>query len=282
MATNENKFLAAPRSVLYTPSLDRKRMRKARLTGADVALVDLEDSVPQAQKDAARDLCVDFLESGAMPRRTAVRINETRSQHFLRDVLALIGASTKPDIILLTMVTTGAEVEIVRSMLRRADVGSDLYVTVETPDSIANIDEISKEADGLIFGSADYSAFLGVEISWENMLYARQRIAAAAARYETVAIDTACYELENMDLLRAESERARALGYHGKAAVHPSQLGVINEAFSVSSEALKHAERTVQASTIAGGGVARVDGVMIGPPFVRKARRLLRRGNGGE
>lgn len=265
------------RSILYTPALDPLILKKAQGTDADICLLDLEDSVPPARKDEARRVCVEVLTTWPTTRPTAVRINELRSSEFLHDVTAFVTAGIVPDLIVMTMVDSAAEVELLRTLLARQGLFPELYVTIETPQSIENLDDIARESAGLVLGSADLAASLGVDIAWENMLYARQRLVNAAARYEIAAIDTACFNLDDADELLAEARRCSSLGFHGKVAVHPAQVPPINEVFGVTAEALEWARRVVEASDRAGGGVVRLGDRMIGPPFVRKAKQLLRR-----
>jgi citrate lyase beta subunit len=265
------------RSILYTPALDVTTLQKARSTDADICLMDIEDSVPPARKQEARCVCVEVLQTWPTTRPTAVRINEIRSQEFLYDVTAFVMAGVVPDIIVMTMVDSSSEVELLRTLLGRQGLTPELYVTIETPKSLENLEDIARESSGLILGSADLAASLGVDIDWENMLYARQRLVVAAAKYEIAAIDTACFNLDDSSELLAEARRCSGLGFHGKVAVHPAQVPPINEVFGVTDEALEWARRVVEASERAGGGVVRLADRMIGPPFVRKAKQLLRR-----
>ena len=134
------------------------------------------------------------------------------------------------------MVREASEIEVVRSLLARYQLKPAIYPTIETIEALANIDAIAKESSGLIFGSADLAAILGVDIEWENMLYARQRIVHAAALHNIPAIDTACYHLEDLGELREESQRVKSMGFRGKAAVHPSQIPIINELFTPTAQ----------------------------------------------
>ncbi|RKP49306.1 HpcH/HpaI aldolase/citrate lyase family protein [Trinickia fusca] len=273
------KFYA--RSILYTPALDVLVLKKAQKTAADICLLDIEDSVPPVRKEDARRLCIEILQAWPKTRPTAVRINEIRSPEFLQDIAAFVAAKVVPDIIVMTMVDSGVEVEILRTLLGRQHLFPEIYVTIETPASIKNLEDIARESNGLILGSADLAASLGVDIDWDNMLYARQRLVVAAARYEIAAIDTACFNFEGSAAeLQEESRRCVSLGYHGKVAVHPAQVPVINEIFEVKDEALDWARRVIETWERAGGGVERLGDRMIGPPFVKKAQQLLRRASG--
>lgn len=264
-----------PRSILYTPAFNLERLMGARKSGADVCLIDLEDSVPPAKKDQARELCLQLLKETTSSSRVAVRVNELRSPHGLRDLGAFINQGLAPDIVMMTMVRDACEIEIVRSLLSSLDREVQLYVTVETMEAIDNIDDIASRCSGLVFGSADFAADLGVDIGWDNMLYARQRIANAAARYDIAAIDTACYHLDDLELLRQESESVKALGFHGKAIVHPRQLATVTDVFTPSAEELERAREILHRSKHSNGEIFTLDGDMIGPPFIKKARKLL-------
>ncbi|UZE36373.1 CoA ester lyase [Pseudomonas sp. B21-059] len=264
-----------PRSILYTPAFNLERLQGAREAGADVCLIDLEDSVPPARKALAREHCLQLLKAPASASRVAVRINELRSPQGLLDLEAFIRHGVAPDIVMLTMVRDACELEIVRAQLSELKHPVELYVTVETLEAIDAIDPIASQCSGLVFGSADFAAELGVEIGWENMLYARQRIANAAARYDIAAIDTACYHLDDPQLLLQESRAVKALGFHGKAIVHPRQLATVMEVFSPSPGELERAREILRRAEHSQGEIFTLDGDMIGPPFIKKARKLL-------
>ncbi|GAB3385869.1 CoA ester lyase [Azotobacter armeniacus] len=264
-----------PRSILYTPAFNLERLMGARESGADVCLIDLEDSVPPAKKDQAREHCLQLIKGPTSSSRIAVRINELRSPHGLLDLGAFISQGLAPDIVVLTMVRDACELEIVHSLLSSLEREVQLYVTVETMEAIDTIDDIASQCSGLVFGSADFAAELGVDIGWENMLYARQRIANAAARYDIAAIDTACYHLDDPELLLQESQAVKALGFHGKAIVHPRQLATVMDVFTPSAAELERAREILRRSKHSNGEIFTLDGDMIGPPFIKKARKLL-------
>lgn len=266
-----------PRSILYTPAYRLERLEKALNSGADVCLLDLEDSVPQALKEAARENTVSFLKLNTNKRHTAVRINPIGSADYISDLKSLLDNNVMPDILVMTMVCSGLEVDILRQCCQDANFKPVIFVTIETVQSIENIADIASSADGFIFGSADFSAELGVEITWSNMLLARQRMVLAAAQFNIACIDTACYSLESAHELQQESLAVKDLGFHGKAAVHPNQVSPINELFSLSKDSIAYANNVVDQSTKEQGRVIKIDGKMIGPPFVKKAKKLLHR-----
>ncbi|GAA0252249.1 CoA ester lyase [Saccharothrix mutabilis subsp. mutabilis] len=263
---------ATPRSILYTPALSLDRLVKAWSYDADVHLIDLEDGVPGPDKAAARAVCRAALEKAPEPRNTAVRINQLGTIEAVRDVLALTESPVPPGTVMMTMVDSAVEVVLLRDMLASAGARPEIYVTVETPAAVAHVDAIAEAADGLVLGSADLAATLGIEITWAGMLAARQAMALACARHGTACIDTANFRLAEPDVLAEEVERVRALGFHGKATVHPGELAAINAALRPDPDRLAHARRVTEAVRAADGGIAVLDGSMVGPPFARLAR----------
>ncbi|NIL44081.1 CoA ester lyase [Salinispora arenicola] len=268
---------AIPRSILYTPALSLDRVVKAWSYDADVHLIDLEDSVPQAEKPAARLICRDALQKAPQSPNVAVRINELGSVAAVHDLLMLTDSPVRPGIIVMTMVVSAAEVTLLRRMLASADAHPEIYVTVETVEAVTDVDAIAREADGLVLGSADLAATLNVEIAWEPMLAARQAMAMASARHGTACIDTANYRLSEPAVLAEETGRVRALGFHGKATVHPGELATINQALRPRVDDLRLARQVVAAVSAANGGIAVLDGNMVGPPFARMARATVAR-----
>ncbi|WP_042438737.1 HpcH/HpaI aldolase/citrate lyase family protein [Streptacidiphilus albus] len=268
---------AVPRSILYTPALSLERVVKAWSYDADVHLIDLEDAVPPADKAAARAVCRTALEKSPRPENVAVRINELGSLAALHDVLMLTDSAVKPGIVLMTMVTSAEEIDLLRRTLAEAGAYPEVYVTVETVEAITRIDSVARTADGLVLGSADLAAELGVDISWEAMQAARQAMAMACARFGRACIDTANYRLAEPAVLTEETTRARALGFHGKATVHPRELDVINRLLRPRPDELALARRVAAAVAAANGGIAVLDGNMVGPPFARRARDTVAR-----
>ncbi|MEU5694799.1 aldolase/citrate lyase family protein [Actinosynnema sp. NPDC020468] len=268
-----------PRSVLYTPALALDRVVKAWSYDADVHLVDLEDAVPAAGKESAREICRAALERSPNPGRVAVRVNPLGTVDAVRDLLMLARSPVAPGYVVMTMVTSAVEVALLRAILASADRRPEVYVTVETVEAVTGVDAIAAEADGLVLGSADLAATLGVEITWAGMLAARQAMAMACARHGTACVDTANFRLSEPAVLTEEITRARELGFHGKATVHPSELATINTALRPNPERLHHARRVTDAVHAANGGVAVLDGAMVGPPFARLARATVADGD---
>ncbi|GHE75681.1 CoA ester lyase [Streptomyces longispororuber] len=270
---------AVPRSVLYTPALSLDQVVKAWSYDADLHLIDLEDSVPPQQKTAARTVCRAALEKAPRPANLAVRVNPLGTLQAVHDVLMLAECPVAPGFVVMTMVDSPVEVTLARDTLASAGVRPQIYVTVETPQAVADLDAIAEAADGLVLGSADLAATMGVEITWANMLPARQAMAMACARYGTACIDTANFRLGEPAVLAEEIARVQELGFQGKATVHPAELDAINKALRPDPEELRRARRVTAAVEAADGGIAVLDGNMVGPPFARMARTTVALGD---
>ncbi|MCP9946578.1 aldolase/citrate lyase family protein [Streptomyces somaliensis] len=222
-------------------------------------------------------MCRAALEKAPKPANVAVRMNELGSLAAVHDVLMMADSPVRPGIVVMTMVTSATEVDLLRRTLASAGAHPEVYVTVETVEAVTGIDAIARSADGLVLGSADLAATLGVDITWEAMRATRQAMAMACARYGTACVDTANFRLAEPDVLTEETTRVRALGFHGKATVHPGELEVINRILRPRPDELALARRVAQAVSAADGGIAVLDGNMVGPPFARLARTTVAR-----
>lgn len=266
---------AVPRSVLYTSARQPSHLAHARRYDADLHLIDLEDSVPPAEREQARLACRDALAADPNPSRTAVRINPFGRADVHRDLVMLMEAQARPGFVFMTMVETAAEIVCLRQAL--ADVGwhPQIYATIETVAAVQALPELARVVDGMILGSADLAATLGVDITAEGLRAARQAMALAAAGAGIGCLDTGNFQLDDPERLHAEIAEAKALGFGGKGTVHPKELAAINAAFRPDPDAVRQAQRIIEASLAARGGVCMLDHAMIGPPFVRRAEQLL-------
>jgi citrate lyase beta subunit len=134
-----------------------------------------------------------------------------------------------------------------------------------------------------MFGSEDFAADLGLPTRREgeaaDLLYARSAIVVAAVAAGVRAFDGIWADLRDLDGLRADASRGRRLGFAGKQCVHPGQVAIVNEVFSPTDDELAHARRVVAAyedGVARGLGAVALDGEMLDPPIVERARRLLR------
>jgi citrate lyase beta subunit len=271
------------RSMLNTCGLHPHQYGKALEVGADLAGLDLEDSVPPASRDGVRRQVLSYL-AGAVERRAgftwAVRVNSLHGADGLRDLLGLIESGARPDALILPKVESAAEALLYDELLCAALPEVAFLVVIETARGLAAVEEIATATPricALIFGAADFSAELGATMDWEPMYYARSRIVVAATRAGIPALDAPYFDIRDEAGLRREIGRARQMGFAGKVAVHPLQVPVINEGFSPSPAEIDGALAILDAVEKSRGQICVVAGRMIGPPAVIAARRTLSR-----
>jgi citrate lyase beta subunit len=267
------------RSVLFVPAIRPDRFAKAIATGADAVCLDLEDGVAFAQKDEARDKAMTLL-AGHPPCRAEVvlRVNEPASALGDRDLTALLSAGVRPDALMIPKVGGPETIHALEERLAPALDGLPLVVQIETAAGLAAAGAIATASPNvavLFFGAVDLSAELGCAIEWDALLYARSRVVAAAALAGVDAMDTPFMDVSATGQLGDEARRVRRLGFVGKAAIHPTQVPVIQAAFSPDPDEVMWAGRVVKAYEANEGGVLLVDGKLIERPVIASAQRIL-------
>jgi len=276
------------RSRLYLPGSEPKYFINAALHGPDAIILDLEDSVHAAEKDAARLLvrnalrAVDFLCCERM-----VRINQLPLG--LEDLDEVIPES--PDLVLIPKVENPDQV--MAASTRIAEIKADYGITrpiwlmpiLESALGIENAFAIAKASDqsvALTIGLEDYTADLGVvkTSTGAESLYARQRVVNTAHAAGLQAIDSVFGDVGDMEGLRAWGLNSRGLGFEGMGCVHPTQIPVVHEAFAPGANEIERAQKIVAAFHDAqqkGLGVVSLGSKMIDPPVVQRALKLVAR-----
>ena len=264
---------------MFVPAVRPDRFAKAVATGADAVCIDLEDGVSVEQKDEARDNALALLaEHPACRAEVMLRINEPGSDLGERDLAALVGAGVAPDSLMVPKVSGPEALTSLERRLGPALAGLPLIVQIETARGLAAAETIATASPNvavLFFGAVDLSAELGCAIEWDALLYARSRVVAAAALVGVDAMDTPFMDVSDPDQLGEEAQAVQRLGFTGKAAIHPTQVPVIQGAFSPDAAAVAWARRMVEAYEANLGGVLLVDGKLIERPVIASAQRIL-------
>ena len=276
------------RSRLYLPGAEPKYFINAGLHQPDAVILDLEDSVHPAEKDASRLLvrnalrAVDF---GAAERM--VRINQLPLG--IEDLEEVV--PEQPDLILLPKVEHARQVlEVDRKITEietREGITQPIWIMpiIESALGIEHAFAIATASDrvcALTIGLEDYTADLGVPRtqSGPESLYARLRLVNAAKAAGVQAIDSVFSDVADMDGLRKWGEQSRALGFEGMGCIHPLQIQVIHEAYAPTQAEIDKALRIVAAFEDAkarGLGVVSLGSKMIDPPVVNRAVKLVDR-----
>ena len=269
------------RNLLFTPADRPERFEKAVAVGADGAILDLEDGVGLPSKEKARQAALKFFQTPpAAPQGFiwAVRFNHVTTEDGLKDLLAFRAAPLKPKVVMLPKTESVTEVEIaVRHLKTGAGDAPQILALIETGKGLGAAEAIASHPSvaAIAFGGADLAADLHATLAWEPMLFARSRIAQAAAAAGIPAFDVPFLDIHDAAGLSKETQLVKALGYSCKLAIHPAQIAPINAVFTPDSKELERAERIVAAFKQAHGGACQVDGRMVDVPVVKAAQRTV-------
>ncbi len=272
------------RSVLFTPGDEPGMMRKSLGSDADVVVFDLEDAVAPEAKETARSSVTEVLEKTndeGVPEAW-VRTNplDTGGSEDLR---ALAG-NAEPSCFVVPKAGSASQVEEVADVVEENGSDAGLVPIVETAKGVVNAPKIAgaRRVSAVVFGAEDLSADLGATRTDEGteVLYARQKVVTTASAAGVDALDTLWTDFKDEEGLRRDTERTVRFGYDGKLAIHPAQVGVINDAFTPEEERIEWAEKIMREKREAderGKGVFEVDGEMVDEPLVEQARTVLER-----
>jgi citrate lyase subunit beta/citryl-CoA lyase len=257
------------RSLLFLPASNPRAIEKARGLDADMIFLDLEDAVKPEDKAAAREAAVAAAEKGFGGRPVAIRINKLGDPWHDADLEAVKASAA--DYAILPKVQNGREMERVK--LR---AGKPVLAMIETAGGVLDSARIAPFAAGLIAGTNDLSADLGLPAGGERrgLAHSLQAIVLAARAAQVAAFDGVYNRLEDSGGLEAECAEGRAFGFDGKTLIHPNQIAAANRIFGPSEDEVEAARRLVAAAT---GGAERFEGRMIEAMHVEEARRLIAR-----
>lgn len=264
------------RSLLFVPGSRPDRFSKAVASGADAVCIDLEDAVPPHDKEAARKATLDFLTAPPAGCAAGLRINALSTLDAFRDVIAVADSAAKPAFIMIPKTLSGGELHRLRSAF--GDRCPPLWPLVEGPAALPSLPAIAAAAapgGGVMLGGVDYAAAIGTEPGWDGLYHIRAAIVAATAAAGCGAIDAPFLDTADSDGLEAETRRVRAMGFGGRACIHPAQVEMINRLFTPSAAEVSKAERIAAAFAAADGGVSLLDGKLVEKPIYEAASRIL-------
>jgi citrate lyase beta subunit len=267
------------RSLLFVPGISEKMILKARDTEADALILDLEDAISPDRKVEARQNVMRLLNEidfGSKP--VFVRANRFDTGFGEDDAKAI--AASKASGAVLPKVERPEEVTALVSLLKN---NQRVIAMIESPRGVLNcpaIAESSQQLNGLMFGSADFSTATRARLTAgePELLVARSRMLYSARAVGIDAYDAPFFSIPDLDGLRKDSERARNLGYDGRAIIHPSHIAITNEAFAPSEAEIAQAQKIVAAMNEAltrGLAAVQFEGQLIEPLHARAAQRIL-------
>lgn len=271
-------------------------LAKATRSVAHAFVPDLEDSVPLAEKGAARGTVADSIPALSASGRTVIpRVNSLESGLFELDVDAVAGTQIAG--ISVGKIRSADDIRRIDSRLasiegqRGVPTGTiGILPWIETAAALTRAAEIcaaSRRVRWVAFGAEDLTADMGVPRASDQggafgeplLVHARALVAIAARASGAWALDTPYVHFRDDPGLIREALLARQLGFKGKFAIHPAQVEPINRAFSPSEAEVSRARKVIEAWEAAakeGRGAISIDGEMIDVPVVARARALLR------
>lgn len=255
------------RSALYVPGSNARALEKARGLDADMLIIDLEDAVPEADKDEARSAAVAYAAAGVDGKIIAIRANAVDSAHHVADSAALRGCAA--DLIVLPKVEDASDLP---------SLGLPLLAMIETPKGLYAARDIAAHPSvaGLIAGTNDIAAETGIRPGpmREGLELSLQMTVLAASVAGKPRFDGVCNRLDDMAGFDAECRQGASYGFTGKTLIHPNQIAMANAAFGPDAAAFAEAEELVAASR---GGAQRFRGRMIESMHVEQAKLTIER-----
>jgi len=279
---SEDSEVSEPRSWLFVPADSEKKIAKAIESEADAVIFDLEDSVAHAQKATARQILKDLGKSTGGPQWW-VRINPLRTDEHRKD-LEVLGIADIHGIVL-PKAEGGADIAEIAHRTGNIPIHAIVTETAASLFGMLTYRDPKSPLAAMSWGAEDLSAALGASTKYDadgSLSYtyklARSLCLAGAVAAGVQPVDGVFADFRDDGGLRAEAEAAAREGFTGKLAIHPAQLGVINAAFTPSTDEVAHARAIVEAfDAEPDAGVLSVGGRMVDRPHLVQARRVLDR-----
>ncbi|EEP75790.1 conserved hypothetical protein [Uncinocarpus reesii 1704] len=295
------------RALFYVPGSNRRMLEKSRSIAVDCVAYDLEDSVTFSQKDEARKMVrneIDQTKPDSI-REQSVRINSVGSGLAEKDLEQML-QSPNLSTIVVPKVDSASDLRFVHDMVHHAlstaapstpRTPISILALIESAKSLTNLSEIctaSPLLSGLIFAAEDFALDLNLTRtpSLSEFLYARSAIVTAARAHNIPSvIDLVCTSYSSrtaanpedkraVDILKAEAQGGKRLGFNGKQCIHPTQVPIVQDTFSPEMEELQWAVRVSIADEKAarqGRGAWSLGGKMIDVPVAEKARVIVKK-----
>ena len=259
-----------PISPVFVPANKLDLIEKIIKSDADGMIIDLEDSVPLAEKDTSRDSLYKFLSHNILNKTVLVRINPTGTEEGKNDLKQFSQLPKGVRALVVPKIENPEDLELLPDV--------DLFLLIETPLAVRNLSKLSsdKRVLGLILGGVDLSTSLGSDMEWDSLLYHRSKVVLECAINNLHSLDSPFMEISNLEKLAKECAASSGLGFNGKAAIHPNQVQVILKEFLPSEQEIKEALEVLEAFNESKGAVISVKGKMIDKPVAKAMELKLR------
>ncbi|QVI35775.1 citrate (pro-3S)-lyase subunit beta [Lacticaseibacillus chiayiensis] len=278
------------RTMMFVPGNNPAMLKDAGIYGADAIMFDLEDAVSLAEKDAARDLVYEALQTVDYgDAEKVVRVNGTDTPFYKDDVRAMVKAGI--DVIRLPKTESAQMIQELEKDVAAAEKEFDrtagsthLMAAIESAKGVVNavpIATASQRMIGIALSAEDYTTDLKTHRypDGRELEYARNVILQAARAAGIAAFDTVFTDLDDEAGLQRETEYIHQLGFDGKSVINPRQISVINAVYAPTKREIQTAQMVMAAIDEAhekGSGVIALNGQMVDRPVAMRAQRVIK------
>ncbi len=277
------------RSFLFVPGNNKKFIDKAKTLNADIICLDLEDSVPMNDKDSARKMISETLQSRPeFKSEVYVRTNSFESGLAQADLQAVIHDGING--VVIPKVNDANEIfelsKLIMDLERKQTIKQDtveIMPSIESAKGVVNAYKIASatpRVSALVFGVFDFLFDMGLEYVEDGIEYgyARAKVPVDARAAGVFAIDSVWQKIDDMNGLIKDATTGMKLGYKGKSIIHPSQIEPVHKIFVPNKEEVEWARKVVDTLSDAmnkGKGAVRLEGKMIDAVHYKRAKALL-------
>ena len=278
------------RTMMFVPGNNPAMVKDAGIYGADSIMFDLEDDVSMAEKDAARDLVYEALQTQDYgDAELVVRVNGQDTPYYANDVRAMVKAGI--DVVRLPKAEDAemvkkldADITAAEKEFGREEGSTMLMAAIESAKGVINAYQIASASDrmmGIALSAEDYTTDMkthrypdGAELE-----FARNMVLHAARAAGVAAFDTVFTNMNDTEGFYRETEYIHQLGFDGKSLVNPRQIPMVNKVYEPTKKEIENAknvENAIKEAKLKGSGVISMNGQMVDRPVVLRAERVMR------
>lgn len=278
------------RTMMFVPGNNPAMVKDAGIYGADSIMFDLEDAVSMAEKDAARDLVYEALQTQDYgDAELVVRVNGQDTPYYANDVRAMVKAGI--DVVRLPKAEDAemvkkldADITAAEKEFGREEGSTMLMAAIESAKGVINAYQIASASErmmGIALSAEDYTTDMkthrypdGAELE-----FARNMVLHAARAVGVAAFDTVFTNMNDTEGFYRETEYIHQLGFDGKSLVNPRQIPMVNKVYEPTKKEIENAknvENAIKEAKLKGSGVISMNGQMVDRPVVLRAERVMR------
>jgi len=260
------------RSYLFIPGNTPSMLQHADVFESDAVIIDLEDSVTIHKKSEARRLVYEYLQKFLpFTMEVYIRLNDPSTPYFKQDIALL--DSLAIDGYVLPKATKESIEEFGRYSQK------PIIAIIESAYSVVTLEDIAGlfQVKGLLLGAEDYTTDMNIDrtTEGEELIYVRSKLAVTAKAFQKEAIDTPFTSKDGLEDLRIDILRAKKLGLHAKAIIHPNHVQEVNQLMRPSQELIDWARRVLKKKDLTNKGAFSLDGKMVDEPIIKKAQNII-------